>query len=211
MIRIGGVDLSLNINEMIPSDVVEYAKRRVKHRRIRCIALFSSVLVIATIIAASYWEDIVNAELNNLMFFVVSVFVAGALISKFPFPLFNKSIYGKITNIDVTDALDNEYVYAGNSRPVPLPRKRFVDKQLLHVDSYTKNKEYVLKTHSDKKHKFRLSSAYNVGDDIICLDGTDYAFKVPNNENDKRICVICGHENAFSADVCTACSYALIK
>ena len=86
--------MSLNINGMIPSDVIEYAKRRVKHRRIRCIALFALVPVIAAIIAISYWERVVNAGRINLIFCAVGVFVVGALISKFPFTLFNKSIYG---------------------------------------------------------------------------------------------------------------------
>lgn len=194
------------IKDFIPCDVKNYADKLVKRRKIKSVIVFFSIILICAVICVFYWDVFIKAKIGALLFTGMMSVIIAMFVSKFPWTFKNKSIVGIITDISAKEECDTEYLYTRKGAPY-----NKINKQILHIDSLDGKKQFVKEISADKEKTFRMSTAYNIGDAVLYLDGTNYFFVFPKDEKSNRTCVICGFSNMFEDESCARCSCTLIK
>ena len=186
----------------LPKDLRIYCRNRILKRVIPCIILIS---IFATILAL--WGSVIFNTDNKA--FQTSCYIVVMLIpfaiTGVPHKLFDSTYYGTVKKVDIVTTTDNdssikptiEHLYLKNTVYLSIERP---DGKLIYKKAY-----------SGKARLQQNINAYNEGDVVFHLYGTNTVVVLPNATNTTIGCCICGDGNEITNQTCRSCGYSLIK
>jgi hypothetical protein len=126
------------------------------------------------------------------------------LLTKFPFNILDKTIYGNVVNIEIKTTLDNE----SSTRPC-IELMYYKDTVFLTIEDIS-GKEVIKKVFEGKAGAFD-GKMYKIGDKVFHLYGSRYTIIMPNQEDCRIQCSVCGKMNNIDEEKCQNCRHTLMK
>ena len=186
----------------LPKDLQIYCRNRILKRVIPCIILIS---VFATILAL--WGNVIFNTDNKA--FQASCYIVVMLIpfalTGVPHKLIDSTYYGTVKKVDIVTTMDND----SSVKPT---REHLYLKNTIYLSIERPNGKLIYKKAYSGKAKFQQNlNAYNEGDLVFHLYGTDVVTVVPNATSTKCCCCVCKDDNEITNQTCRSCGYSLIK
>lgn len=196
--------------DLIPSDVLAYAKKRQLRRRLICLMVFAALLLLGVLTLVLYWDVFVTAEKQNLVLLGLLYLFALVMISNFPMALRDRSYIGEIVKVTVStvpvgqDPLEMK-------RDNSLMGRKFENHVVITVKLFGRKKEVLRQVATNSDKHYAKVDEFQEGDVVLYLDGTHHAFLFPKKNNDRRICVLCGLTNLTGETRCRHCGHTLVN
>lgn len=169
---------------------------------IPCIILIS---VLATILAL--WGSVIFNTDNKA--FQTSCYVVVMLIpfviTGVPHKLIDSTYYGTVKKVDIVTTMDNdsavkptrEHLYLKNTIYLSIERP---DGKLIYKKAY-----------SGKAQLQQNINAYNEGDLVFHLYGSNHVVVLPDANDSSVYCSVCASSNNIENNICRDCGHTLIK
>lgn len=175
----------------IPEDIKKISRKKIIRRILILIAVYALEAVIAVIFKDTFYKRGINSIAINtaVMLFVPIPFIMLPLRS-------DASWIGKIHSCKIVTK--DTYTFDSSENRITLDLingDEVLTKDISHFDS----------KRDVKAERYRKDCI------AIHIFGTKYVTVLPENENDKMICVVCGEENDFSDTHCKDCGHSLLN
>lgn len=186
----------------LPKDLQTYRRNRILKRVIPCIILIS---VFATIL--TLWGSVIFNTDNKA--FQASCYIVVMLIpfaiTGVPHKLIDSTYYGTIKKVDIVTTTDND----SSVKPT---REHLYLKNTIYLSIEQPNGKLIYKkAYSGKARLQQNINAYNEGDLVFHLYGTNTVVVLPDATDTKICCCICGDDNQLTDCTCRNCGHSLIK
>ena len=186
----------------LPKDLQIYCRNRILKRVIPCIIL---ICVFATILAL--WGNVIFNTDNKA--FQVSCYIVIMLIpfviTGVPHKLIDTTYYGTVKKVDVVTTTDND------SSVKPTRENLYLKNTIYLSIERPDGKLIYKKAYSGKARLQQNINAYNEGDLVFHLYGTDTVVVLPKSNSDTIHCAVCGSLNNIVDNECRGCKHSLIK
>lgn len=188
----------------IPDDVRKYAlKKRIIKRSIR-------VLIFLALMAFAIWQVFVvgdktfeRVELLGRIIGKTVILVAPFIITGIPWKLRDRSFIGIVK----TPIVKTFWGHLGNTKE----HNKDFNSLYLVIDTPFSDKDMKKKISTAESKYLQHLDVYREGDVIYRLDGANYAFRFPTDEDGRRVCVICGLQGHEGWKSCRVCGYNYIE
>ena len=187
----------------IPPDVKKYAlKKRIIKRIFRLLIFFA-------LMAFAIWQVFVvgdetfeRVKLIRRILGSAVILLAPFAITGIPWKLKDQSFIG-IVKVPVVKTF---WGHLGNTKE----HNKDFNSLYLVIDTPFSKKDKKKKISTAEAKYLQHLDVYNKGDVIFRLDGANYAFRFPTDEDGRRICVICGLQGHEGWKSCHVCGYNYI-
>ena len=186
----------------LPNDLRIYCRNRILKRVIPCIILIS---IFATILAL--WGNVIFNTDNKV--FRASCYIAVMLIpfaiTGVPHKLIDSTYYGAVKKVDIITTTDND----SSVKPT---REHLYLKNTIYLSVEQPNGKLIYKKAYNGKARLQQNiNAYNEGDVVFHLYGTNSVVVLPNANDTRVCCCVCGDDNKITDCTCRSCGHSLIK
>lgn len=175
----------------IPEDIKKISRKKIIRRILILIAVYALEAVIAVIFKDTFYKRGINS---------IAINTAVMLFVPIPFlmiPLkFDASWVGKIHSCKVVTK--DSYTFDSSENRITLDLINGDEVLTKEISFFDSNRDLNI-------------GRYKKDCIAIHIFGTKYAAVLPENENDKIICVVCGKENDFSDTNCSDCGHSLLN
>jgi hypothetical protein len=187
----------------IPPDVKKYARRKRNIRR------FFRILIFLALISFSIWQVFIVGDetfervalLGRILASAV-ILLAPFIIVGIPWKLRDRSFIGIVKTPIVK-------TFYGDLHNTKEHNKAF-NSLYLTIDTPFSKKDITKKISTAESKYLQHLDAYRKGDVIYRLDGANYAFRFPTEEDGRRVCVICGLQGHAGWKTCNVCGFNYI-
>ena len=187
----------------IPDDVRKYARRK------RFIRYVIRILVFLALMAFAVWQVFIVGDrtfervepLGRIIASIV-ILIAPFLIMGIPWKLRDRSYIGIVK----TPIVKTFYGHQNNLKE----HNKAFNSLYLVIDTPFSKKDKRKKISTAESKYLQHLDVYRKGDVIYRLDGANYAFRFPTDEDDRRVCVICGLQGHEGWKSCNVCGYNYI-
>ena len=186
----------------LPKDLQIYCRNRILKRVIPCIILIS---VFATVL--TLWGNVIFNTDNKA--FQASCYIVVMLIpfaiTGVPHKLIDSTYYGTVKKVDIVTTTDND----SSVKPT---REYLYLKNTIYLSVEQPNGKLIYKkAYSGKARLQQNINAYNEGDLVFHLYGTNNVVVLPDANDSSVNCSVCGSSNSIENDKCRNCGHSLIK
>ena len=186
----------------LPKDLQIYCRNRILKRVIPCIIL---IFVFATILAL--WGSVIFNTDNKA--FQTSCYIIVMLIpfaiTGVPHKLIDSTYYGTVKKVDIVTTTDND------SSVKPTREHLYLKNTIYLSIEQPDGKLIYKKAYSGKARLQQNINAYNEGDLVFHLYGTNTVVVLPDANDSSVHCSVCGSSNNIENDQCRDCGHSLIK
>ena len=182
----------------IPDDVRKYARKK------RIIRYGIRILVFLALMAFAVWQIFIVGDetferVTLIRRIIASIVILAApfIIMGIPWKLRDRSYIGIVK----TPIVKTFYGDLNNTKE----HNKAFNSLYLVIDTPFSKKDKRKKISTAESKYLQHLDVYRKGDVIYRLDGANYAFRFPTEEDGRRVCVICGlqgHEGWKSCHVC---------
>ena len=187
----------------IPPDVKKYALKKRNIRR------FFRILVFLALMAFAVWQVFIvgdeTFERVTLIRRIIGsavILVAPFIIMGIPWKLKDRSYIG-IVKVPIVKTF---WGHLGNTKE----HNKDFNSLYLVIDTPFDKKDMKKKISTAESKYLQHLDVYRKGDVIYRLDGANYAFRFPTEEDGRRVCVICGLQGHEGWKSCNVCGYNYI-
>ena len=186
----------------LEKDLQKYCRKRVLTRIIPCIILVS---VFATILIL--WGNAIfntdNKAFQTCCYIVVMLIPF--VITGVPHKLMDSTYCGTVKKVDIVTTTDND----SSVKPA---REYSYLKNTIYLSIEKPNGKLIYKkVYSGKARLQQNINAYNEGDLVFHLYGTNHVVVLPDDKDSSVHCSVCGSSNSIKNDQCRNCGHSLIK
>ena len=186
----------------LPKDLQKYCRKRILKRAIPCMILIS---IFATILALC--GNIIFGTDNKA--FQTSCYIVIMLIpfviTGVPHKLIDSTYYGTVKKVDIVTTMDND------SAVKPTREHLYLKNTIYLSVEQPDGKLIYKKAYSEKARLQQNINAYNEGDRVFHLYGTNHVVVLPDANDSSVHCSVCGSSNYIADDKCRDCGHSLIK
>lgn len=186
----------------LPKDLQTYRRNRILKRVIPCIILIS---VFATVL--TFGGNVIFNTDNKAFqaFCYIVVMLIPFAITGVPHKLIDSTYYGTIKKVDIVTTTDND----SSVKPT---REHLYLKNTIYLSIEQPNGKLIYKkAYSGKARLQQNINAYNEGDLVFHLYGTNTVVVLPNSNDTRVCCCVCGDDNKITDCTCRSCGHSLIK
>lgn len=186
----------------LPKDLQIYCRKRILKRVIPCIILifaFATVLIL--------WGNVIF-NTNNKTFRIscyIVVMLIPFVITGVPHKLIDSTYYGTVKKIDIVTTTDND------SSVKPTREHLYLKNTIYLSIEQPDGKLIYKKAYSGKARLQQNINAYNEGNLVFHLYGTNAVVVLPDTNDRSVHCSVCGSSNDIENDQCRDCGHSLIK
>ncbi|MBQ7780098.1 MAG: hypothetical protein IJ404_06350 [Clostridia bacterium] len=187
----------------IPDDVRRYARRK------RFIRYGIRILIFLALMAFAVWQVFIVGErtfervdLIGRILGKTVILVAPFIITGIPWKLHDRSFIGIVK----TPVVKTFYGHLNNTKE----HNKAFNSLYLVIDTPFSKKDKRRKISTAESKYLQHLDVYRKGDVIYRLDGANYAFRFPTDEDGRRVCVICGLQGHEGWKSCNVCGYNYI-
>ena len=187
----------------IPDDVRRYARRK------RFIRYGIRILVFLALMAFAVWQIFIVGDetferVTLIRRIIASIVILAApfIIMGIPWKLHDRSYIGIVK----TPIVKTFWGHLGNTKE----NNKDFNSLYLVIDTPFSKKDKKKKISTAEAKYLQHLDVYNKGDVIFRLDGANYAFRFPTEEDGRRVCVICGLQGHEGWKCCNVCGYNYI-
>ncbi len=187
----------------IPDDVKKYARKK------RFIRYGIRILAFLALMAFAVWQVFIVGDetferVKPLGRIIASIVILAApfLIMGIPWKLRDRSYIGIVK----TPIVKTFWGHPGNTKE----HNKDFNSLYLVIDTPFSKKDTMKKISTAEAKYLQHLDVYNKGDVIFRLDGANYAFRFPTEEDGRRVCVICGLQGHEGWKTCNVCGYNYI-
>lgn len=187
----------------IPDDVRKYARKK------RFIRYGIRILVFLALMAFAVWQVFIVGDetferVKPIRRIIASIVILAApfLIMGIPWKLRDRSYIGIVK----TPIVKTFWGHLGNTKE----QNKDFNSLYLVIDTPFSKKDKKKKISTAEAKYLQHLDVYNKGDVIFRLDGANYAFRFPTEEDGRRVCVICGLQGHEGWKFCNVCGYNYI-
>ncbi len=187
----------------IPPDVKKYALRKRNIRR------FFRILIFLALMAFAVWQVFIVGDetfervtpIRRILGSAV-ILVAPFIIMGIPWKLRDRSFIGIVK----TPIVKTFYGHLNNLKE----HNKAFNSLYLVIDTPFSKKDTKKRISTAESKYLQHLDVYRKGDVIYRLDGANYAFRFPTEEDGRRVCVICGLQGHEGWKSCKVCGYSYI-
>ncbi len=187
----------------IPPDVKKYALKKRNLRR------FFRILIFLALMAFAVWQVFIvghetfeRVDLKGRIIGKTVILVAPFIIVGIPWKLRDRSFIGIVK----TPIVKTFYGHLNNLKE----HNKAFNSLYLVIDTPFSKKDKKKRISTAESKYLQHLDVYRKGDVIYRLDGANYAFRFPTEEDGRRVCVICGLQGHEGWKSCRVCGYNYI-
>ena len=187
---------------ILQKDLQIYCRKRFLKRVIPCMILIS---VFATILAL--WGSIIfstDNKISQTSCYIV-VMLIPFVITGVPHKLIDSTYYGTIKKVDIVTTTDND------SSVKPTREHLYLKNTIYLSIEQPDGKLIYKKAYSGKARLQQNINAYNEGDLVFHLYGTNHVVVLPDANDSSVHCSVCGSSNNIENNKCRDCGFSLVK
>lgn len=190
----------------VPEDVKLYAKKKRCIRYAFRIAIFLFLMTVFILtLTVNPEKTFENVKTKYRIIATVVMLLIPFIASGVPFCFRDRSYVGVVKKVKV------DTVYKSDWALKNVRQGRDYNRVWLTVDIPT-SKRHIKRMVSSAEAKYLRHLEVYHEDDVLCyIDGTNYAFRYPENDDERRICVVCGLTAREISDRCEICGHTYIK
>ncbi len=188
----------------VPADVKRYARKK------RFIRYGIRILVFLALMAFAVWQVfIVGGETfervgpRGRIIGKTVIMVIPFVITGIPWRLKDQSFIGIVK----TPIVKTFYGHVNNLKE----QDKAFNSLYLVIDTPFSKKDTKKRISTAESKYLQHLDVYREGDVIYRLDGANYAFRFPTEEDDRRVCVICGLQGHDGWKTCNVCGHNYIS
>ncbi len=188
----------------VPVDVKKYARRK------RFIRYGIRILIFLALMAFAVWhvfiddgETFERVEPWGRIIGKTVIMVAPFIITGIPWKLRDRSFIGIVK----TPIVKTFYGHVNNLKE----QDKAFNSLYLVIDTPFSKKDTKKRISTAESKYLQHLDVYRAGDVIYRLDGANYAFRFPTEEDGRRVCVICGLQGHDGWKTCNVCGYDYIS
>ena len=187
----------------IPDDVKRYARKK------RFIRYGIRILIFLALMYFAVWQVFIvgdetfeRVKLLGRIIASAVILAAPFIITGFPWKLRDRSFIGIVK----TPIVKTFWGHLGNTKE----HNKDFNSLYLIIDTPFSKKDMKKKISTAESKYLQHLDVYREGDVIYRLDGANYAFRFPTDEDGRRVCVICGLQGHEGWKTCNVCGYNYI-
>ena len=187
----------------IPDDVKRYARKK------RYIRYGIRILAFLALMAFAIWQVFIvgdetfeRVDLKGRIIGKTVILVAPFLIMGIPWKLRDRSYIGIVK----TPIVKTFWGHLGNTKE----QNKDFNSLYLVIDTPFSKKDKKKRISTAESKYLQHLDVYRKGDVIYRLDGANYAFRFPTEDDGRRVCVICGLQGHEGWTACHVCGYNYI-
>lgn len=190
----------------LPDDVKSYAKRRMTLRRTVHILVFIALMTVSVLtLTVNPEKTFENVQTKYRIIGTIVLLLIPFFVSGIPFSLRSRSYIGVVKNVKV------DTVYRSDWALRNIRHGKDYNRVWLTVDIPT-SKRHIKRMVSSAESKYlQHIDVFHEEDVLVFIDGTNHAFKFPEKDVERRICVVCGLTAREINERCEICGHTYIK
>ena len=186
----------------LPKDLQKYCRKRIWKRVVPCI-----ILIFAFVTVLILWGNVIFDTDNKAVQIscYIVVMLSPFVITGVPHKLIDSTYHGRIKKVDIVTTTDND----SSVKPT---RERLYLKNTIYLTIERPNGKLIYKkAYSGKARLQQNINAYNEGNLVFHLYGTNTVVVLPDTNDRSVHCSVCGSSNDIENDQCRDCGHSLIK